>query len=124
VEKLAAFLWQAGVGLPRVVHSGKARARQTAEILAGRSGSRIEARSGLDPKDPPQPIAREAEEWKDDVMLVGHLPFLGRLASRLMTESDDRDLVTFRPGSLLCLERSGEGGWTLIWMIRPELLPD
>jgi phosphohistidine phosphatase len=122
VERLAAFLRQAGLGVPVIVHSGKARAKQTAEILAGASRGRIEALSGLDPKDPPEPIAREAEDWKDDVMLVGHLPFMGRLASRLVTKSDDRDIVTFRPGSLVCLERTGEGSWTLIWMIRPELL--
>ena len=55
-------------------------------------------------------------------MLVGHLPFMGRLTSLLVSRVEEPDAVAFRPGSVVCLERGPEGTWTLAWMIRPELL--
>jgi phosphohistidine phosphatase len=126
VERVAAFLGRAGIWTAAVVHSGKTRARQTAEILAAavaRPGC-IEARSGIDPNDDAQPVAGEAGAWGEDVMLVGHLPFMGRLASRLCAQDDDAGVVGFEPGSVVCLERRTDGGWRLVWMIRPELFPD
>jgi phosphohistidine phosphatase len=56
--------------------------------------------------------------------LVGHLPFMARLASLLLTRDPKAEIVAFQPGTVLCLE--GEGGtWRVAWMLRPELLaPD
>jgi phosphohistidine phosphatase len=78
----------------------------------------------MDPLDPTDPLAKEAQTWKEDVMLVGHLPFMGKLVSRLIAQGEDSDVVAFQPGSGVCLERKEEGGWALVWMIRPDLLPD
>jgi phosphohistidine phosphatase len=77
----------------------------------------------MDPLDPPEPVAQEAATWTEDVMLVGHLPFMGKLASRLIGGSEEAELIAFQPGSVACLERKPEGGWTLLWMVRPDLLP-
>jgi phosphohistidine phosphatase len=124
VGRVADFLKRAGIRVTRVVHSGKTRARQTAELLAaavahaGDAGSR----SGIDPLDPVEPVAEEAASWSQDVMLVGHLPFMGRLASRLISPGGQLEAVAFQPGSVVCVEREAEGSWTLAWMIRPELL--
>jgi phosphohistidine phosphatase len=67
-------------------------------------------------------VAEEAASWSQDTMLVGHLPFMGKLASWLLSGTEQADAVSFRPGSVACLERGAEGSWTLAWMIRPELL--
>jgi phosphohistidine phosphatase len=122
--RMAGFLSRAGVRVARIAHSGKTRARETAEILAAavaESGD-AESRSGLAPMDPTEPVAEEAASWSRDTMLVGHLPFMGRLVSRLLSRSERWDSVAFRPGSVVCLERGAEGHWTIAWMIRPELL--
>ncbi len=126
VERVATFLGRAGIRVGTVAHSGKTRARQTAELLAAMVAAkgRIEGRTGMDPLDPALPLADEAETWKEDVMLVGHLPFMGKLASRLIAEGEDREVVAFQPGSVACLERKGATGWTLAWLIRPELLAE
>lgn len=55
-------------------------------------------------------------------MIVGHLPFLGRLISRLLIDSDSPDLVAFQPGAVVCLERSEVKSWHIRWMVVPELL--
>jgi phosphohistidine phosphatase len=107
----------------RVVHSGKRRAEQTADTLAAAlaPGRLPAARAGLDPNDPTHGVAREAAAWDDDVMLVGHLPFMAGLASRLVVGREDAGVVAFQPGSVLCLERMDQR-WTIAWMTRPELV--
>ena len=124
VGRIAAFLRAGSVRVARMLHSGKPRAEQTAELLAAALGPEVrpEARAGLNPNDPTAPVAQEAAGWEQDIMLVGHLPFMARLASRLIAGREDGDVVAFRPGSVLCLERTEQGAWTIAWMLRPELL--
>jgi len=55
-------------------------------------------------------------------MIVGHLPFLGRLAALLLTGNADNDVVAFQFGCVVCLKREGPGKWKLEWMIVPKLL--
>ena len=50
----------------------------------------------------------------EDVMLVGHLPFMSRLASKLLTGDEAAGLFKFGPSSLLCLERTAEDGWHVV----------
>ena len=124
VRRLAAVLRRSGVGVARILHSGKRRAAQTAEVLAAALGPKLqpEARAGLNPNDPTASVAQEAASWEQDTVLVGHLPFMARLASRLLAGREDPGLVAFRPGSVLCLERTDQRAWTIAWMLRPELL--
>jgi phosphohistidine phosphatase len=105
------------------MHSGKTRARQSAEILAATlaPGVAVEAISGIDPLDDPEPLARQLMTWSDDAIIVGHLPFLGKLVSSLVAGDPGANLVSFLPGSVVCLERSDDS-WTIIWMVWPELL--
>ena len=125
VARLAEFLGNAGVRVSRVIHSGKTRARQSAEILVeavapGREAVEV---AGLAPKDEVEPFARQVKEWSEDAMVVGHLPFLGRLTPLLAACGAGDQVAAFRPGSVVCLERCDEAGvWSIAWMIRPELL--
>lgn len=124
VRRLAAFLEGAGIRVEQALHSGKARAEQTAALLAQvlLVGGRAQGRPGLAPNDPVEPLASEIESWSADTLLVGHLPFLGRLASLLLAWDADRPTLAFQPGSMACLEREQDGHWALVWMLRPELL--
>ena len=124
VRRLGDFLANAGVRVEQVFHSGKARAEQTASLLAETVlvAGPPQARPGLNPNDPVEPLAAEIEAWSADTLLVGHLPFLARLASLLLASDPERPLLAFEPGSMCCLERDGAGHWVLLWMIRPDLL--
>jgi phosphohistidine phosphatase len=124
IERLGDFVARAGVQVARTLHSGKTRAEQTAAILASglMPGGKPHAHPGLAPADAVEPVADEIRHWDLDTLLVGHQPFMGRLASLLVTGSAQRELVSFEPGSLVCLERGEAGEWTLAWMIRPGLL--
>lgn len=124
VARIASFLSNAGVKVSQVIHSGKRRAEQTAELLAAAvtPGKKAEAMPGLDPLYPPEGLAQKATEWNEDVMVVGHLPFMDKLVARLLTGSATPGLVAFGAASVLCLERQEAGSWKVIWMFGPELL--
>jgi phosphohistidine phosphatase len=124
VEGLARFLSARGLRVERIQHSGKTRARQTAEILAGvlAPGLDTEARPGLAPKDPVEAFAAGLADQTRDLIVVGHLPFLDRLVGHLVGGGEGRGLVAYRPGGMVCLERAEDGAWRIAWMLRPELL--
>ena len=124
VAAVAARLAGAGIGLGRVIHSGKLRARQTAEILAARLAPEIEpgVSDRLDPLDDPAAFDWRGACGGEDTMLVGHLPFMANLAALLLTDDAEAAIVDFRPGSALCLETDADHGWRINWMLRPELL--
>lgn len=124
VEKIASFLKGAGVGPSLILHSGKTRARQTAEIIAAQIGSdcQVTEREDLAPNDPVTTLTKEILRMADDRMIVGHLPFLGRLASLLIAGSESKNLVAFRQGGVVCLQRNEDRTWQVAWMVTPELL--
>jgi len=127
VQKIADFLRKSGGGLKvdTIWHSGKPRAQQTAELLepATRAGEEaVIQHDGLAPKDAVEAIQRELEQGNRNVMIVGHLPFLGRLAALLLTGSADKEVVAFQFGCVVCLNRDDPGRWKLGWMIVPKLL--
>ena len=125
VQRVASFL--AGkVRVARILHSGKTRARQTAEMLAAAvvPDREVQQFGGLSPNDPVEPFVQHVEEWSEDLLVVGHLPFMAKLVARLAAGFEERSIVAYRPGSIVCLE-SGEGSdWQVQWMIRPELLAE
>jgi len=98
-----------GVRPTRIFHSGKARARQTAEIWAALVGVDGRESDGLSPNDDPSLWAARLEDEEADVMLVGHLPHLERLAGLLVTGDADQPVVGFPAGGLVVLGRDGDG---------------
>jgi phosphohistidine phosphatase len=125
VAAMGRLLASAGVRPARVVHSGKRRAQETAELLAAAlaPGAAATAMVGLDPKDPVEPLAHALVGWATDTMLVGHLPCLAKLAGRLVTGDEDMAVAAIVPGTVLCLEPASGRRWAIAWMVRPELAP-
>jgi phosphohistidine phosphatase len=113
-----------GVRARRVIHSGKTRARQTAEVWGGLLEAGVEQADALAPNDDPSTWVErlDAESRKgaaDDLVLVGHLPHLARLAGLLLTGVPDRPVVRFRQGGLVGLEH-GDTGWVVSLVLPPE----
>jgi phosphohistidine phosphatase len=125
VTAMAGMLAASNVSVTDLRHSGKLRARQTADLLGARVAPGLEttATTGLQPKDPVASWLGRIAGVGDDLMLVGHLPFVGRLAGLLIAGDEDSSIIAFRPGSVLCLESDGGLRWAVAWMLRPELLP-
>ena len=124
VRALAGFLEQAGIRVQRILHSGKRRAEQTAAILAETvlmTGA-PQTVSGIAPNDDVGAVADRIAGWTQEVLVVGHLPFMARLVSLLLTGEPERAAVCYQPGTVVCLERSDASDWCINWMLRPQLL--
>lgn len=124
VEKVADFLKNAGTNVEKIIHSGKTRAEQTAAIIASKLNptSGVIQEEGLTPNDPVGVMIKELQETYKDIIIVGHLPYLGKLASSLLTNSESANVVMFQQGGCLCLERTEEGTWHIAWIIVPSIL--
>jgi phosphohistidine phosphatase len=122
VEHVAARARSAGVRLDRRFHSGKLRAAQSAELLATALGGRIERLDGLAPHDSVPPVAAWLRRFAEPIALVGHLPFLGKLASLLVAGDEQVGVVRFSMGGLICLapHESAET-FVVAWALPPEI---
>jgi phosphohistidine phosphatase len=120
VQALAASCRRFGLRAKDIIHSGKTRAQQTAEILADTLSLPVRAVAGLDPLDPVRPVAYQCEDWTDDRIIVGHMPFLGRLATTLLAGREDPAAVTFQRGGMICLEKGSPREWSLLWTCFPR----
>lgn len=124
VRRVADFLARtAAMQRLHIKHSGKTRALQTAETLAGAfEGATVEEVEELAPLHDPTPWAERLDGADDGIVLVGHLPYLARLTSLLITGDQDRRVVQFSNAGMVCLERGEDDQWTLLWSVVPQLL--
>lgn len=125
VGQMAEFL-SGHMSVSRVVHSGKRRAQQTAAILTALIAGEfpIEEEQGLAPNDPVEDFAGKMVDWNEDVLVVGHLPFMEKLISLLVNGAESPPIASFTPGTVACLELAEDNSWRMHWMVRPELLRD
>ena len=121
VRRVAARAATLGIRVAEIRHSGKLRARQTAEILAAPLAPLRGICEGDDlaPDDDPETAKAEIESAGEPLMLVGHLPHLSRLASLLVLGDPGREIIRFRNGAVVCLI-AVEGRWLVQWVLTPE----
>ena len=124
VEKIAEFLKPLGLRVSKILHSGKLRAMQTAEILSRAISSEqgVQQASGLAPLDDPEEWAQKLQTETSDIVIVGHLPHLAKLAGLLFANDPERAFLKFVQGAIFCLERNPEGKGVLEWGIVPQLI--
>lgn len=123
IKKLAAFIASKAIGVEHFYHSEKQRALETAEILSTSIScpEPMMPRAELDPLAPVTDIAAEINQSEGDIVLVGHMPFLGALTGLLVAGDQHADAVMIMPGTMICLERQSARKWIIRWMLIPEL---
>ncbi len=123
-RKVARLLEGQGIEAEAIWESGKKRATETAEIMAAAvsSAAGVVQQAGMGPMDSVTPLIDRLASLEGDCMVVGHLPFLSSLASRLILGAEEPDVVTFRAATVVCLEKGPTGQWAVAWMLPPELL--
>lgn len=117
-ERLAREAAARDVKPAAIWHSGKLRARQTAELCWRICNplAELTAVRGLQPSDPPAWIVGQIAGATRDLMLVGHLPNIGSVLARLRGEANahfpQHGLVALEGGAERWVERwrLGEGG--------------
>ncbi len=126
VTKVAGYLASRGVHATHVMHSEKCRTRQTAGILAQKIASETTPEESLllSAEAEVAPLVHEVQQWNDNTLLVGHMPFVSFFVSALVMGKETVELVRFSPGTLVCLERQEGHRWIIDWILRPDLVPD
>ena len=107
---------------PEIVwHSGKLRARQTAEAFWRRCNAlaTFAATRDLQPDDPPGWIRDRLRGEPTDILIAGHFPHLPRLLALLLGWPEDGSLAEFPMHGVVALETGDQGeSWTELWRIR------
>lgn len=121
-EHLAAQSAARGFKPAAVWHSGKLRARQTAEAFwrACNPLAEFAAVRGLQPTDPAAMVADLLAGETRDVVLAGHMPNLERVL-RVMTAGNEESPVVFPPHGVVALEPVDASRWREAWRLEePE----
>lgn len=122
-ERIANQAKNDGVAVSQIKHSVKTRARQTAEIFAGALNPKqgIREVSGIKPLDDVAEYAANIDPL-ENIMLVGHLPFMERLTSFLIMGSIDKPVFKFQNSGIVCLDKDPEAqAWTIQWALMPKI---
>ena len=124
IESVAHHLKRLKASVNRILHSGKTRALTTAAIMAEhlQPPSGVEEVPGLAPLDAPRAIYDRIAATEEDLMVVGHLPHLARLAALLMCGDQEKDVVHFQMGGAVRLRLISEKQWVVEWIILPETI--
>ncbi|MFN7980428.1 MAG: histidine phosphatase family protein [Vicinamibacterales bacterium] len=122
-ERLATEAATAGARPAVVWHSGKLRAKQTAEIFwrACNALAEFSATRDLQPEDNPEWMADRLRFEPRDIMLAGHFPHMPRLHARLMAKSGSL-AEAFPLHGVVALETTDDGEtWTEVWRLESRL---
>ena len=115
-----------GYNIPvqKIVHSGKKRAEQTAGIYheALSLETPMQMVAGINPLDDVRNFAASIaprENW----MVVGHMPFMERLVSFLITGQEDMRVYQFQNSGIVCLDLDDdkEANWFIKWTLNPNI---
>jgi phosphohistidine phosphatase len=116
-DMLAQHAAERGVKPAVIWHSGKLRARQTAEAFWRRCNPMAEFKAirGLQPADPAVWTKDLLAGETRDVMLVGHMPSLPKIFNLMTTGNEDAE-VPFPAHGLVALEPGGDL-WREAWRL-------
>ena len=122
-KKITKFLKSAGIEIKDIYHSGLRRAEETAEIIVKILETKTAVKkNGLAPDDSASLICEEILKHKEDLIIVGHMPHLSNLISKLLVGREEADLIDFRKSAVLALEKKFDGPWRIQWFVTPKLL--
>jgi phosphohistidine phosphatase len=129
INKIAQAMKRLGIKYDLVLSSPYLRAQQTAQIVAAFYGieKNVQLSENLVPSASPALLIGEMHEFYADalsVLIVGHEPYLGSLASSLLS-GDEKVSLAFKKGGLakFSIDELIYGRCaTLDWLIAPKQL--
>ena len=121
VEQIGRLARRRKVRVSAIYHSGILRAKETAEILARHllPPLGVQAIAGLLPEDDPTTGKAEVEAAIDPILLVGHLPYMGRLAALLLHGDMEATVINFEPAAMVCFSKIA-ARWKIDWHLAPS----
>jgi phosphohistidine phosphatase SixA len=121
---MAAYLKERGFSAHEIWHSSKARACETAVLIASvlDPGAEVLKKEGLEPDDLPDLTVARMEEMKAEdkpvrLLIVSHIPFLPAMVRQLSPQAYSK--VDFDEASIICLSGGAQATWGLEWAVSP-----
>jgi len=108
-----------GAEVKKIEHSGKTRAQETADIFAevlDPSGG-VHQKDGIKATDDVTAVELDQAEG---TMLVGHLPFMEKIAAYLTAGDQEKTVIKFQNSGIVCLDRDDDG-WHIKWALNPDM---
>jgi len=122
VKKVAGLVKDKALAVKAIYHSGKKRAEETAKIIQSVLNLQCPflAKDSLSPNDPVDKIYQEIIKMTEDSLIVGHMPFLSRLTSKLVLGTEAKEIVGFKTGTMVALEKIGDKKWQVLFSVSPD----
>ncbi|UCH79958.1 MAG: phosphohistidine phosphatase SixA [Nitrospiraceae bacterium] len=124
INRIASYISGLDIDVEEILHSGKKRADQTAQVLAThlKIKDKVNVTDGLAPMDDPGIWFAKLPALKKNLMLVGHLPHMAHLASSILCGTTERKILEFETGCIVCLHRDNDQNWSTDWIIKPKMI--
>jgi len=124
MRAIAMFLRPLRLPIQAIWHSDRVRAIRSARILARAIAfrGRIIERDDVGPDDSIAPLIRQIKKNRGDLMIVGHLPHLGKLAAKILGQRSFEEMVNFSTSSVVSLSSEDGRKWEMQWMLSPKIL--
>ncbi len=125
IAMMARRLQNCDNSITQIIHSGILRAQETAEIMAKvlnvpkviASPELLAEHGSIDA------IVALSKTWRENTLLVGHLPMLFQLINKiLINQVDHEPIVDFQPGSIVCLDHFAPQRFMIEWFISPDVM--
>ncbi len=107
----------------QINHSGKQRAKETAEIFHNTLNVKKESSliKGIKPMDNVISFAQTLD-GSDNLMIISHLPFLERLTAYMTTGDPEVTVFKFQNGGIVCLDKlPSPYDWVIKWALMPNI---
>lgn len=123
VERIAQSAKDHKLPVKKIVHSGKKRAEQTADIFNQylQAAEGVQKIIGIAPMDDVVDFAQQLQV-ESEIIVVGHLPFMGKLTGYLTAGDENKPVFKFQNAGIVCLDKSPENAyWQIIWSLLPKI---
>lgn len=129
IEKSAIAARALGIRFDVIIASPKVRSLQTAEIMAEHTGyplSNIEVTEAVKAMTHPVTTLNFIQEFEghESILITGHLPSLGLVASHILTQSDGVEIVIENGGLMQFETPSPQLRGKLNWYMTPTQLAE
>ncbi len=122
VERIAKVAQSYSLQVSIILHSDKKRARQTAQIMADylQPKNGVQEEKNLGALDDISIWAENAQKL-EKTMLVGHLPFMQKLLACLVAKDEQKQILKFQNGGIVCLNQEEDSPWHIKWTLMPNI---
>ncbi len=111
------------VNIRKICHSSKSRAAETARIFAEalKPADGVAEIDGIHPMDDVTCFAHTLDT-KNNMMIVGHLPFMEKLCAYLVTGNENHPIFRFQNSGVVCLDKDEtHASWIIKWALMPNI---